>query len=148
MKPIEFPKEDLQDYSRASSLEWLEANGIGGYASSTVTGAHTRRYHGLLVASMRPPVERNVVLSKLDETLVIGDRRVELATNTYGGVIHPSGFQQSYPFQKGFLSTSSPTKQKALPYKRQLPPSTERIQQSSFMKCWIPIMSSHLSCFP
>lgn len=103
MKPIEFSKEKLQDYGQASSLEWLEANGIGGYASSTVAGAHTRRYHGLLVASMRPPVERNVVLSKLDETLVIGDKRVELSTNTYGEVIHPKGFEYLTHFKRDFF---------------------------------------------
>ena len=49
--------------------EWLETNGIGGFASSTITGLNTRRYHGLLVAATKPPVGRMVLLSKLEETL-------------------------------------------------------------------------------
>jgi predicted glycogen debranching enzyme len=71
--------------------EWLETNGIGGFASSTVTGRNTRRYHGLLVAATKPPLGRKVLLSKLDETLIVGDRRIELACNRYPGVIHPRG---------------------------------------------------------
>jgi predicted glycogen debranching enzyme len=71
--------------------EWLETNGIGGYASSTATGMNTRRYHGLLVAATRPPVGRMVLLSKLEETVVVGDRRYELGVNQYPGVIHPNG---------------------------------------------------------
>ena len=57
----------------ALSAEWLEANGLGGYAASTLTGTNTRRYHGLLVAATRPPVGRAVLLSKVEETLVIGN---------------------------------------------------------------------------
>ena len=58
----------LRDFERSSRLEWLETNGLGGWAMSTVAGAHSRRYHGLLVAATRPPVERMVLLSRLDET--------------------------------------------------------------------------------
>src|SRR5436189_2529932 len=81
------------------SLEWLETNGIGGYASSTIFGLNTRRYHGLLVAATQPPVGRMVMLSKFEETL----NGVELSCNQYPGVIHPQGFQylrefRRYPF--------------------------------------------------
>src|SRR6201999_883125 len=55
------------NWDDSSRLEWLETNGLGGYASSTVSGANTRRYHGLLVAATTPPVGRVVLLSKLDE---------------------------------------------------------------------------------
>jgi len=63
--------------------EWLEANGLGGYAMSTVTGENTRRYHGLLVAAMRPPVSRAVLLSKVEDTLLVGGRRIDLSTNLF-----------------------------------------------------------------
>ena len=55
--------------------EWLETNGIGGFVSSTIVGMNTRRYHGLLVASLRPPVERFALLSKLEETLMVDGSR-------------------------------------------------------------------------
>jgi len=72
-----FTPDQLHDFNFACSLEWLETNNLGGYASSTVSGAHTRRYHGLLVASKHPPVGRMVVLSKLDETIITGKDRFE-----------------------------------------------------------------------
>jgi predicted glycogen debranching enzyme len=80
------------DLEAARRAEWLETNGLGGYASSTLAGLHTRRYHGLLVAASKPPVGRAVLLSKLEETLVLGDERYELSANRYaGGVLHPAG---------------------------------------------------------
>jgi predicted glycogen debranching enzyme len=78
---------------QALGKEWLVANGIGGYASSTITGANTRRYHGLLVASLKPPVHRVVLLSKVDEEAHTGGRTYYLGTNEYpDGKIHPDGF--------------------------------------------------------
>ncbi|HEX7614461.1 MAG TPA: glycogen debranching enzyme N-terminal domain-containing protein, partial [Thermoanaerobaculia bacterium] len=73
--------------------EWLETNGLGGYSMSSASGENTRRYHGLLVAATRPPVGRMVLLSKLDETLVVNGRRIDLSTNRYPGAIHPEGFR-------------------------------------------------------
>jgi predicted glycogen debranching enzyme len=80
--------------SPAESLdrEWLETNGLGGFASSTLCSANTRRYHGLLVAAIEPPATRYVLLSKLEETLVIDSRRIQLSTNFYPGVTHPQGY--------------------------------------------------------
>jgi predicted glycogen debranching enzyme len=72
--------------------EWLETNGIGGYASSTILGLNTRRYHGLLVAAIAPPGGRMVLLSKIEETVVLNGRRYELSTNRYPGAVHPSGY--------------------------------------------------------
>lgn len=83
----------LQDYLAASSREWLETNGIGGYASGTLAGANTRRYHGLLVAAWRPPSDRRVVLSKLEETLDLEGDAAELAVNQYPGTLHPTGYR-------------------------------------------------------
>jgi predicted glycogen debranching enzyme len=88
---IEFDGLICADLAEASSREWLETNGIGGFASSTITGLDTRRYHGLLTAATKPPVGRAVLLSKLEETLVIDSGRFELSTNQYRGAIHPRG---------------------------------------------------------
>jgi predicted glycogen debranching enzyme len=90
---IRFDQDVCTNLDLASRREWLETNGIGGFASSTITGLNTRRYHGLLVAALTPPVGRHVLLSKLEETLMIGERRYELGTNRYPGVIHPQGYQ-------------------------------------------------------
>ncbi len=83
----------------ASRREWLETNGIGGFASSTAIGLNTRRYHGLLVAATRPPVGRMVLLSKIEETLIVDGRRVELGTNRYPGAIHPEGHRYLQEFR-------------------------------------------------
>ena len=80
---INFDKETCGNLDAALSREWLETNGLGGYASSTIIGLNTRRYHGLLVAATRPPVGRMVLLSKLEETLIIDGQRFELSTNQY-----------------------------------------------------------------
>jgi predicted glycogen debranching enzyme len=84
--------------SKALACEWLETNRLGGWASSTVAGAHTRRYHGLLVAATQPPVGRMVLLSKLEETLLLEHERVELGCNLFPGAVHPRGhtFLQSF----------------------------------------------------
>src|SRR5579862_1322466 len=83
----------------ALQREWLETNGLGGYASSTIAGAHTRRYHGLLMAATQPPAGRVLLLSKLEETLVVGGQRFELSANRYPGVVHPTGFQYLEEFR-------------------------------------------------
>jgi predicted glycogen debranching enzyme len=88
---IEFVENVCRDLKEATAREWLETNGLGGFASSTVAGLNTRRYHGLLVAATRPPVGRAVLLSKLEETLVVGGCRYELSANRYSGVVHPQG---------------------------------------------------------
>lgn len=80
-----------RDFEISSRLEWLEANGLGGYASSTVSGANTRRYHGLLVAPLPHTLERRVLLSKFEERLFVEGDLYELGCNQYPGVIYPSG---------------------------------------------------------
>jgi len=72
--------------------EWLEANGIGGFASSTVIGANTRRYHALLCAATRAPQERMVLVSKADETITASGRRFDLGANVWPGAISPNGY--------------------------------------------------------
>ena len=96
---IKLNQESLRDLNTAASREWLETNGIGGFSSSTVIGLNTRRYHGLLTAATKPPVGRLVLLSKLEETLVIDGRRYELSANQYPGVVHPQGFNYQIGFR-------------------------------------------------
>lgn len=81
-------------YSDGISREWIVTNGIGGYASSTSIGANTRAYHGLLIASLSPPVDRWLLLSSLDETV----NGIELANHQYPGVVHPQGFRYLVSF--------------------------------------------------
>ncbi len=90
---IEVNKDVCSNLDAALRREWLETNGIGGFSSASITGANTRRYHGLLTAATKPPVGRMVLLSKLEETLIIGDRRFDLSTNQYQGAVHPRGFE-------------------------------------------------------
>ncbi len=89
---IQFDESVCRNLDIASRREWLETNGIGGFASSTLPGLNTRRYHGLLVAATKPPVGRMVLLSKLEETLVVDGRRFELSANRYPGTIYPQGY--------------------------------------------------------
>jgi len=102
---IAFGPEICRDFGAATSKEWLETNGLGGFASSTIIGANTRRYHGLLVAALRPPANRTVLLSKLEETLALRDTEYDLSSNQYPGVIHPQGHR----FQREFRLDPFPT---------------------------------------
>jgi predicted glycogen debranching enzyme len=97
---IQFDESVCRNLDVSSRREWLETNGVGGFASSTITGLNTRRYHGLLVAATKPPAGRMVLLSKMEETLVIGGRRVELPVNRYPGVMHPRGDLYLKQFRK------------------------------------------------
>jgi predicted glycogen debranching enzyme len=81
------------DFDAAASREWLETNGIGGFASGTVAGSNSRRYHGLLVAAIDPPVERAVMLSKFEEALTVDGVVYNLSANQYPGAIFPQGFK-------------------------------------------------------
>ncbi len=102
---IAFDAQICRNLESASRKEWLETNGLGGFASSTIIGMNTRRYHALLVASTGPPVRRIVLLSKLEETVVIDGRRHDLSVNSYPGTVHPRG----YSFQTGFELDPLPT---------------------------------------
>jgi predicted glycogen debranching enzyme len=95
---IEIDHEICRNLEAALSREWLETNGIGGFSSSTIVDLNTRRYHGLLTAATRPPVGRLVLLSKLEETLIIDGQRYELSANQYPGAVHLKGFH----YQAGF----------------------------------------------
>ncbi len=96
---VKFNSNICGNFEEASSREWLETNGIGGFASSTITGANTRRYHGLLTAATKPPVGRMVLLSKLEETFVIDGRRYDLSANNYPDAIYPQGYKYLKEFR-------------------------------------------------
>ncbi len=96
---ISFDESVCRNLDVSSRREWLETNGIGGFASSTVAGMNTRRYHGLLVAATHPPAGRMVLLSKFEETLVVNGRRYDLSCNRYPGVVHPQGYLHLKEFQ-------------------------------------------------
>ena len=94
MAMVDLGQEICADLGASSSREWLETNGLGGFSSGTVGGLHTRRYHALLTASLKPPVQRYALLSKFEEALLVNGRRYEFSANRYGGdVVHPQGFQ-------------------------------------------------------
>jgi predicted glycogen debranching enzyme len=97
--PIFVSREICTDYGASSKREWLETNGTGGFAMGTVSGANTRRYHGLLVASLEPPVDRYVMLAKVDEEATMGGTSTALGTNQYPGAIHPEGYKKLYSFR-------------------------------------------------
>jgi predicted glycogen debranching enzyme len=71
--------------------EWLVTNALGGYACSTIPSLNSRKYHGLLVAAMAPPVRRMVLLSRVEETVYFNGWPFALACNEYPGTIHPEG---------------------------------------------------------
>lgn len=98
-----FTKEDLK-LEEGLKKEWLVTNGIGGFASSTIIGANTRKYHGLLIAPLTPPARRFLVLSKVDESIQIGDNNYNLYTN-----IGENYISQGYQYQVSFNQEAYPT---------------------------------------
>jgi predicted glycogen debranching enzyme len=87
------------------SREWLETNGIGGYACGTLLNCNTRRYHALLCAAARPPLGRFVLVNKADETLIVNGRRFELGCNQFPDAVAPRG----YEYLKAFHCDPLPT---------------------------------------
>jgi len=98
-------KATCRNLDHALSLEWLEANGRGGFASGTVAGANTRRYHALLLTARRPPTDRYVLVNHVEEWLSVDGETLSLSTNLYPGAIHPNG----YTHCTSFSSTPWPT---------------------------------------
>lgn len=103
-KGLQFEAREINDFPQSASREWLETNGIGGYSSGTVSGANSRKYHGLLVAAMHPPVGRMVLLSKLVETVITENASYELDCNQFYDNVHPKGFQYLSGFKKGLFN--------------------------------------------
>ena len=90
---VAFGREVCGSLEIAEQREWLVTNGIGGYASGTVSGDLTRRYHGLLVAALLPPVGRTQLVAKLEETVSYDGAEFSLATNRWAsGAVEPKGY--------------------------------------------------------
>ncbi|HET7036759.1 MAG TPA: amylo-alpha-1,6-glucosidase [Thermomicrobiaceae bacterium] len=96
---LRFGRAVCGELEPALGREWLVTNGLGGYASGTIAGVNTRRYHGLLVAALAPPVERVVLVGGTVEWAVYDGRRYPLSTHEYAdGTIDPNGFVQLQSF--------------------------------------------------
>ncbi len=100
---MKFTKEDL-NLETGTNKEWLITNGIGGFSSSTIIGANTRKYHGLLIAPLNPPANRYLILSKLDESIEIRGKKYDLYTN-----ICESYISHGYKYQETFEKDDYPT---------------------------------------
>jgi len=97
---VALDRDVCADLESATSREWWLANGIGGYASGTVAGALTRRYHGLLVAPLHPPLGRFLLIAKADAVLLDGEREIPLHTNLWGGgAVAPQGHRHISSFR-------------------------------------------------
>lgn len=99
---MRFTKESL-NLENGLNKEWIITNGIGGYASSTIIGANTRRYHGLLMAPLIPPAKRTLILSKIDESIEIDGQKHDLFTN-----IGKSFIKHGYEYQVSFVKEFMP----------------------------------------
>lgn len=95
---MRFGKAEWSTWERAAEKEWLLTNGIGGFASSTITGGNTRRYHGLLVAALKPPVMRHLVLSQLHEAVMTGGSSYNLHSFSTGEFVM-KGFHHLQSFE-------------------------------------------------
>ncbi|MGZ3579897.1 MAG: amylo-alpha-1,6-glucosidase [Syntrophales bacterium] len=89
MKRYTVDERTSSNLERALTLEWLDTNGLGGYASSTILSCNTRKYHGLLVANLRMPKGRHVLLSWLEDAVVSGAEDFFLSCCQYPGVFFP-----------------------------------------------------------
>lgn len=101
---IKIQPKDCQKFEEATSREWLETNGIGGYASSTIAGCNTRKYHGLLVSRLNQPEGKFVLLSKFEESLISNDVETGISTNQYQGSVSPNG----YKYLVGYVHDKTP----------------------------------------
>lgn len=96
MHPFEAAEfsHDNSPFDRLTRREWLAVNGIGGFASGTISGANSRRYHALLVAALPSPYGRMTLLSRVEETVAIGSQKYELSSNRYAnGAVYPDGWR-------------------------------------------------------
>lgn len=93
LSPVDFGGETCANLPTSESREWLVTNGLGGFASGTVAGLLTRRYHGLLIAALNPPLGRTLLVTKVDEISEYESKTFALGANRWaGGAIDPHGF--------------------------------------------------------
>jgi len=97
---LDWGREICGDLATADRREWLCTNGLGGFASGTVAGGLARRYHGLLVAALQPPLGRTLVVAKLEESVDDGGQTYALSTNHWiDGTVAPQGFRDLEQFR-------------------------------------------------
>lgn len=96
---IRFDRKITQNLDEALRREWIDTNGIGGFASSTIANLNTRRYHGLLVASIEGAMSRMVMLSRFEEEVVLDGTAYPLSSNEYPNAIHPLGYKNLDAFE-------------------------------------------------
>lgn len=94
----------FMNLDRGLKKEWIITNGIGGYASSTIIGANTRKYHGLMIAPITPPARRFLILSKVDESIEINNYKHNLYTNVCKNNIS-EGYKYIKSFEKNYIPT-------------------------------------------
>ena len=94
-----------KNLDRLLGLEWLETNGLGGYASSSITGANTRKYHGLLVAPFNPPTERKILVAKVEERINTKGNIDDISVNLYPNTSHPKGERFLQDFKRKPIAT-------------------------------------------
>lgn len=95
---MRFGKAEWSSWQRGCEKEWLLTNGIGGFAASTITGGNTRRYHGLLIAALKPPVQRHLILSQIHEAIETGGKTYHLHAFSTGDYIM-KGFHHLQSFE-------------------------------------------------
>ena len=100
---MKYTNEDI-NLENGIQKEWIITHGIGGFASSTIIGANTRKYHGLLIAPLTPPARRYLILSKVDESIEIGGKQYNLYTN-----IGKNYITKGYEYQTSFEKEEIPT---------------------------------------
>lgn len=102
MKAYHLNKDALTPMSAGVQKEWVLTNGIGGYAGSSVTGAHARKHHGYLIASLHPPVERFVILSKINECLIRSSEKIDFTVEQYLADDGSTAYRKSITYLNSF----------------------------------------------
>src|SRR5438309_5503060 len=96
---VEFGRQTNGEFEIAETKEWLVTNGLGGYGSGTIAGSLSRGYHGLLVAAVNPPLDRRLLMVKLEETIDYQESNFPLTSNRWtSGNISPEGFKNLAKF--------------------------------------------------
>lgn len=102
MKTYSFTRDTFRAFPEAVKREWVLTNGIGGYAGSSIIGAHTRKHHGFLIASLHPPVERYMVFSKINECLTQNGETYDLTTRQWADEDGSTQYQEGQNYLTSF----------------------------------------------
>lgn len=98
---MKFSKKEL-NLKDGLGKEWVITNGIGAICSSSIIGANTRRYHGLLVAPLLPPARRHLLISKVDESIILGGEKYDLYANVCKNYVS-HGYKYLESFEKEYI---------------------------------------------